>query len=400
MQSITPLKFGILPTFRLMTGAQLAITVFGMVTPFRSQTETVTLTVFNVVWPALLLLYLSISWLRRTLGSRYLPLAIVWAAVGAIIEPYIAPELNAQWVWRQSLMLFIPLLVVSLEYGMREVIVFSVLSFLANIVLLARLPGLLTNPLLTVVLIEMLAYLSIGNLNVRLIKVQRDQWQRLSEANRKLAQHAATLEQLATSQERNRMARELHDVLAHTLSGVAVQLEGLRVTMDRDPARAAVLLNDSLHAIREGLSETRRALHELRAKPLEDLGLVLAIRTMAESFAGRHDLQVKIETDHEADNCSPEVQQAVYRITQEALANIAQHAGAQNVKVSLMREADRLKLHVLDDGGGFDVAAADEEHHFGLLGMRERARMIDGTLLVESERDQGTGITFTVRAVP
>ena len=141
----------------------------------------------------------------------------------------------------------------------------------------------LLRSLLGILFIQIVAFLLVGHMLGNLVKVQREQRQRLTEANARLAQHASTVEQLTISQERNRLARELHDVLAHTLSGVAVELEGLRATMQRDPEQATALLNHSLQAIREGLTETRRALQELRAKPLEDLGLALAIQTLAES---------------------------------------------------------------------------------------------------------------------
>src|SRR5262249_42461360 len=147
--------------------------------------------------------------------------------------------------------------------------------------------------------VQTLIFLLVGQMIVKLMNVQREQRQRLSEANARLALYASTLEQLTISRERNRLARELHDVLAHTLSGVAVELEGLRTMMRLDVERANALLNHSLQAIREGLSESRRALKELRAKPLEDLGLALAVRTLAESYATRCDFALELSIDPE-----------------------------------------------------------------------------------------------------
>jgi signal transduction histidine kinase len=199
---------------------------------------------------------------------------------------------------------------------------------------------------------------------------------------------------LTISRERNRLARELHDVLAHTLSGVAVELEGLRATMRRDPEQATALLDHSLRAIREGLTETRRALQELRAKPLEDLGLALAIQTLAESYASRSDFQLDLDIDHDFGDFPAEVQQSVYRIAQEALANVADHAQAQNVRVELKRDRDHIRLIIRDDGCGFVPDHSEYGNHYGLLGMRERAEMIGGELSVESQPEKGTKVSF------
>jgi signal transduction histidine kinase len=229
------------------------------------------------------------------------------------------------------------------------------------------------------------------------VRVQHEQRQRLTDANESLAQHAATLEQLTISRERNRFARELHDVLAHTLSGVAVELEGLRATMQRDSEQATVMLNHSLQAIREGLTETRRALQELRAKPLEDLGLGLAVQTLAESYASRSDFQLELDIDHNLRNYPPEVQQSVYRIAQEALANVADHAQAQTAQVILKEERDQLKLIVRDDGCGFDPDGSENQNHYGLVGIHERAEMIGARLSVQSEAGKGTQVSLLYR---
>jgi signal transduction histidine kinase len=228
-----------------------------------------------------------------------------------------------------------------------------------------------------------------------LVKVQREQRQSLTDANARLAQSASAMEQLTISRERNRLARELHDVLAHTLSGVAVELEGLRIMLGRNTDQANALLSNSLQAIREGLTETRRALQELRAKPLEDLGLALAIQTLAESYANRSDFQLELDIDHNPGNYPDEVQQSVYRIAQEALANVADHAQAQNAWVVLKQDQNQLSLIVRDDGCGFDPEKTEERLHFGLLGIRERAEMIGGNLSVESQVGKGTQVSFS-----
>lgn len=399
------MELGILPTFRLFTGIQFVITVLGVMTQelafFQRGSRAITLSPIHLVEPGLVFLYLSIPNLRRWLKSFYLPIGITAAALGLIVEPYIlgnrTPESFVTWLWRQILFLSIPLYVVSWQYSMRQVILFSGFATVMNIALLSQAVGfveLISSSLFALLPIQLILYLLIGFIVVRMMKVQRDQWRQLAEANARLAHHASTIEKLAISQERNRLARELHDVLAHTLSGVAVELEGLRAIMRHDPEQATALLDHSLRAIREGLTETRRALQELRAKPLEDLGLALAIRTLAESYASRSDFQLELDIDQYLADYPVEMQQSVYRIAQEALANVADHAQAQNVRVELKRDRDQIQLIVRDDGCGFDPGSSEQEDHYGLLGMRERAEMTGGNLLVESQVGKGTQVTF------
>lgn len=122
-------------------------------------------------------------------------------------------------------------------------------------------------------------------------------WQQrtLETANRRLVELAASLEKLTISRERNRMARELHDTLAHTLSGLTVHLEAVKAYLDVEPHTAKALLDESLTHTRRGLNETRRALAALRATPLDDLGLVLALRHLVDSATERTDLQPTLE---------------------------------------------------------------------------------------------------------
>ena len=399
------MELGILPTFRLFTGVQFVITALGVVTQelalFQTRPRPITLTPIHLVEPGLIFLYLSIPALRRSLKSLYLPIGIVAAALGLIIEPYVmgnhTPESFVTWLWRQILFLGIPLYVVSWQYSMREVILFSGIATVMNIALLSQALGVLelvSSSLFVLLPIQLILYLLIGFIVVRMMNIQREQWRQLSEANARLAQHASTVEQLTISRERNRLARELHDVLAHTLSGVAVELEGLRATMSHDPEQATALLDHSLMAIREGLMETRRALQELRAKPLEDLGLALAVRTLAEAYASRNDVKLELNIDHDLGDHPAQVQQSLYRIAQEALANVADHAQAQNVRVELKRDHDHLQLIIHDDGSGFDPDSSEHKNHYGLLGMRERAEMIGGNLSVESEIGKGTQVSF------
>ncbi|HET9910982.1 MAG TPA: sensor histidine kinase [Anaerolineales bacterium] len=424
MERAGELEPGVLSTFRLFIGVQLIISVLGVIAPWLipfhapaevirhmnavlSSTAIFTQLTITAISSSLLFLYLSVSSLRHALKSFYLPVAIIWATVIPILSPYLElhfvgnrlPEFFLQTAfWQQIILLFIPLIVTSWQYSISKIILFFASTTALNIILLfsgiVLIEQALLRTLLGILFIQVIAFLLVGHMIASLVRVQREQRRRLTEANERLAQHASTVEQLTLSQERNRMARELHDVLAHTLSGVAVELEGLRATMQRDPEQSTALLNHSLQAIREGLTETRRALQELRAKPLEDLGLALAVQNLAEVYASRSDFQLELDIDHNLGDHPAEIQQSVYRIAQEALANIADHAQAENVYVQLKQDRGRLMLSIRDDGCGFDPRNSKNEKHYGLLGMRERAEMAGGKLTVESRAGKGTQISF------
>ena len=410
MKSLKDMETGILSTFRLFTGVQFVITALGVITQelalFQTQSKVITLTPIHLIEPGLVFLYLSIPNLRQSLKSFYLPIGIMAAAVGLILEPYSignhTPESFVTWLWRQILFLGIPLYILSWQYSIRQVILFSGSATILNIVLLSFALGLrelISSSLPVILSVQLILYLLIGYIVVGTMNTQREQWQQLADANDRLAQYASTVEQLTISRERNRLARELHDVLAHTLSGVAVELEGLRATMRRDSEQATALLDHSLRAIREGLTETRRALQELRAQPLEDLGLALAIRTLAEGYASRSDFQLALDIDQELGDFPAKIQQSLYRIAQEALANVADHAQAQNVLVKLKRDRGQIQLIIGDDGCGFDPDSSEHENHYGLLGLRERAEMIGGELSVESGVGKGTQVSFRLETV-
>jgi len=425
MKPAREMEPGVLQTFRLFVGVQLVISSLGLIVHllplfespseimrhFRmiaSSTGIVTQLMVIELVSVLLFLYLSIPTLRFTLKSYYLPIGIILATTGPILAPYIelhylgnnAPELLLQSAfWQQIILLFIPLIVVSWQYSLHEVMVFCILTIGLNISLLLSkmvlIESAVLRPLLGIIFIQIVAFLLVGHMIANLVKVQREQRQSLTDANKRLAQHASTVEQLTISRERNRLARELHDVLAHTLSGVAVELEGLRAMLGRDTQQASALLNHSLQATREGLTESRRALQELRAKPLEDLGLVLAIKSLVESIADRVGYKIEATVDNNLGDLSVEVEQCIYRIAQEALTNIADHAQAESAQLTLKREGAQIKLVIADDGCGFDPNTPDEDNKYGLRGMRERAEMIGGNLSIESRIGKGTKIIFS-----
>jgi signal transduction histidine kinase len=403
---------GVLATFRLFIGVRLVLNVLGVILQlvrlgFHSN-NILGLMVFNIFDPGLLFLFLSLPFLQRRLKGLYLPLGIIWATTGPIVAQHLSfvvvegllSEAAVRLIAYQLIpVLFIPLVIVSWQYSMRVVLLFSILTGGMGFIPILLLPSnVFSAPLVGIFFFQITTFLLVGNMIVSIMKVQRAQQDQLTRANQRIAQYASTLEALTISRERNRLARELHDVLAHTLSGVAVELEGLRAVLHSDPEKSQALLEHSLVAVREGLTETRRALQELRAKPLEDLGLGLAIRGLAESAAVRAGLALDISIAEPFSDIPELVQQSLYRVAQEALENVKEHAQARSVSVHLAREDGLLRLEICDDGMGFDPNTADETFQYGLRGMRERAEMAGGTLVLNSQTGEGTRVIYTVSA--
>ncbi len=210
-----------------------------------------------------------------------------------------------------------------------------------------------------------------------------------------LAARAATVEQLTESRERNRLAREMHDTLAHSLTGLSVQLQALGRLMASDPDAAQAQLKAAQATVRDGIGEARRSIQALRATPLADLGLSEALRQLCRSYAERLAIAFDCHID-DVGALDPATEQAIYRTAEAALANVEQHAGAAQVSVRLEQEDGALTLRVRDDGVGFDAEAVASDR-YGLAGMRERAVGIGATLDVRSGLGLGTEIAFTTR---
>jgi signal transduction histidine kinase len=202
------------------------------------------------------------------------------------------------------------------------------------------------------------------------------------------------LEQLTVSRERNRLARELHDTVAHSLTALSLSLETAKAYFDVDLSQTRELVDKSIEATRKGVDETRRALKSLRSSDLEDLGLQLAIKKMTESAASRFSLDLELTLDP-MPSLSPDVEQTIYRISQEAIENITRHSQAKKFSIQLTHNDD-VNLIIQDDGIGFDMKSKQPTGHFGLIGMKERAELAGGSLKIESEKNKGTKVTLKI----
>ena len=219
--------------------------------------------------------------------------------------------------------------------------------------------------------------------------------ERAEELRNRLIQQAVT----AQEEERRRIARELHDEAGQSLTALLV---GLRtIEESRTIAEAAELAQRLRGIAAQTLDEVGRLSRGLHPSILDEVGLPTAVTRHAQEFAHLHGVAVDVRIEGlESEILPPLVQTTVYRVLQEALTNVAKHAGARSVSVRLVRGKAAVELRVQDDGAGFDPAAGAEaeagdrgDRHLGLQVMRERAALLGGSLEVESQAGGGTTIT-------
>jgi signal transduction histidine kinase len=401
------LEPGILSIFRFFVGFRAVFIPFqiirlvlfekGSLTPFQFWVLILTF----VIDTYLLLIYLFLPWMSKKMGRLYLPLALIMITAGSIFETYwVSMHVSPLEIMPEPFIyLFIPLILIAWQYSFKYVLLFTfgtaLLEFLINYPVL---PGSLVSYLrIGTLIIRTVTFLLVGYIVSRLVKAKQVQQKelkvtnkQLALANMKLVQNVAMIEQLSSSRERNRLARELHDTLAHTLSGLTVQLDAIATLWDTNPQKANRMLLDALSVTRSGLDETRRALQDLRASPLEEMGLAIAVRTLAEDAASRSALELNLDIPGQINNLSPAVEQAIYRIAQEAIQNCLKHANAKQLSVTLKQENGDVKLEVADNGRGFDLSSPSDVTQFGLTGMRERAEMIGAGFEIISSPTTGT----------
>ncbi len=207
-------------------------------------------------------------------------------------------------------------------------------------------------------------------------------------------------QQLAALQERQKLARELHDSVSQALYGIGLGARTARVLLPRDPARAIEPVEYVLSLAEAGLAEMRALIFELRPESLAKEGLVAALEKQAAVLRARHQMEVTTFLSAEPPVPLP-VKEAFFRIAQEALHNVVKHAGASRVELRLQPDKGQLLLEIRDNGQGFDTSAAFPGH-LGLQSMRERIERLGGEFHLDSAPGEGTVVAaaLTLPASP
>jgi signal transduction histidine kinase len=201
--------------------------------------------------------------------------------------------------------------------------------------------------------------------------------------------------------ERRRMAREIHDTLAQGLTGIVTQLQAAEQAAGQTsggPTGWRRHLAAAIQLARDSLSEARRSVDALRPEPLEEGRISEALCAVAARWSALNGIPAQVTTTGTVRRIEPEAEFALLRAAQEALANVARHAHATRVGVTISYMENEVALDVRDDGVGFDPALLD--HGFGLVAMRQRIAALSGTLQVESEPGGGTAVSACLPTVP
>lgn len=196
--------------------------------------------------------------------------------------------------------------------------------------------------------------------------------------------------QMGVVEERNRLAREIHDTLAQGLTAVSLKLETADALLEDQPETDKIrqMVSQALSLTRANLDEARRSVLDLRAVPLEGRTLPQALSQLAKEITEREPLEVTFEAISANRPLSLRVEVGLYRIAQEALNNIQQHAEAKHVIITLEATDDRVSMTIVDDGKGFDPSRIPD-HSFGLIGVNERAKLLGGTFEIKSSTGEG-----------
>ncbi len=215
----------------------------------------------------------------------------------------------------------------------------------------------------------------------------------LQKAHRQLAEYAQQVETLTLEAERQRMARELHDTLAQGLAGLVLQLEALEASLERNNTEKAVQITaQAKERARTTLADARLAIDDLR---VTGLTTPEAINREVQRFTTATGIPCTVDMPPDLD-ISAQNGEHLVRCVSEGLTNVTRHAQATAVSITIAQKNGRIQIQIQDNGQGFDSEDTIPAGHYGLLGLRERARLAHGELMVESEVGEGTTLTMTI----
>jgi two-component system, NarL family, sensor histidine kinase LiaS len=236
-----------------------------------------------------------------------------------------------------------------------------------------------------------------GDFSARVQDPSQDEFGELTKQLNSMAQelqsHVQTKEQLATLQERQRIARDLHDSVKQQVFATTLQIGAARLNLDKDKTVVQKHLTEAERMATEARAELTRLINALKPAELEHKSFTTALSELAESWTAQHGMKLE---QHLSDllPLSDDVQQVLYRVAQEALANIAKHSEARNVGVRLEQDLNNVILEISDDGKGFKLSKVQQG--VGLTSMRERLEAIGGKLDIQSIPNKGTLLTASI----
>jgi PAS domain S-box-containing protein len=213
------------------------------------------------------------------------------------------------------------------------------------------------------------------------------------------ARHLSHQLLLAQEEERKRISRELHDVIAQTLMGINVHLASLKMAAAHDPEGLEQNIARTQQLVEHSMRIVHRFARELRPAALDDLGLIPALRTFVKHFGEETGIRVNLSAVEAAEQMDENKRTVLYRVAQEALTNIASHAQANQADVKIQKLDHAVCMTISDDGKGFQqerVLQNKKKRRLGLLGMRERVQMVRGSLIIQSAPGKGTTIRVQI----
>ncbi len=214
-------------------------------------------------------------------------------------------------------------------------------------------------------------------------------YREIQSANEQLQAYADMSERMAQTRERNRLAREIHDTLGHTLTGIAMGIDACMALIDSNPEMTKAQLEKLSIASREGIKDIRRSVSELRPDALERLSLEVAIRKMVVDMSQMSDAQIFFETDEHCLKFDEDEENAIYRVIQESITNAIRHGEAKKIWITLKKEDGEIFLVIRDNGKG----CKEIKSGFGTKHIKERIEMLHGTVAFEGRN----GFTVTAR---
>lgn len=232
---------------------------------------------------------------------------------------------------------------------------------------------------------------AIKKLNIRLNLTATE----LQLANEKLEEYAKESEENAKMKERNRLAREIHDILGHTLTSITMGLEACLAIFSVDVVQAKNQLEKILQTSKKGLLEVRRSVRELKEDALKKYSLIMAIQNLADDINQCTDIQVSLEIVGEEMKLKGDEEQTIFRIVQESITNSMRHGRAKHVKVQIAFDYYIINIHIADDGVGCESIQSG----FGLTHMAERVEMLKGNIQFNTIQNKGfvTEVSIPVR---